>query len=139
MGLVLCLFNETATPEIYTYGHTLSLHDALPILKFGGVRRCERGQPDLVAVGDSRRSACGVAVRDGCDIVRAQPVADLAERLFVAHYPGAGTGVADHQSTADRQKMRADDRMQRIGAHTKKVVAEAGQGVHEREEKRTDA
>src|SRR3546814_8448027 len=25
------LFNETATPEIYTYGHTLSLHDALPI------------------------------------------------------------------------------------------------------------
>src|SRR3546814_13885475 len=24
-------FNETATTEIYTYGHTLSLHDALPI------------------------------------------------------------------------------------------------------------
>src|SRR3546814_13888516 len=24
-------FNYTATPEIYTYGHTLSLHDALPI------------------------------------------------------------------------------------------------------------
>src|SRR3546814_8699156 len=26
------LFNDTATTEIYTYGHTLSLHDALPIL-----------------------------------------------------------------------------------------------------------
>src|SRR3546814_7149016 len=25
-------FNDTATTEIYTYGHTLSLHDALPIL-----------------------------------------------------------------------------------------------------------
>src|SRR3546814_17065398 len=25
------LFNETASTEIYTYGHTLSLHDALPI------------------------------------------------------------------------------------------------------------
>src|SRR3546814_1763020 len=25
------LFNATATPEIYTYCHTLSLHDALPI------------------------------------------------------------------------------------------------------------
>src|SRR3546814_12325815 len=25
------LFNETATTESYTYGHTLSLHDALPI------------------------------------------------------------------------------------------------------------
>src|SRR3546814_8596299 len=32
--MVLCLFlsfNDTATTEIYTYGHTLSLHDALPI------------------------------------------------------------------------------------------------------------
>src|SRR3546814_20798863 len=25
------LFNDTATTEIYTYGHTRSLHDALPI------------------------------------------------------------------------------------------------------------
>src|SRR3546814_21116453 len=25
------LFNETAPPEIYTYGHTLSIHYALPI------------------------------------------------------------------------------------------------------------
>src|SRR3546814_449012 len=31
--LHLCVFfNDTATTEIYTYGHTLSLHDALPIL-----------------------------------------------------------------------------------------------------------
>src|SRR3546814_3319571 len=32
---VVCLpffFNDPATTEIYTYGHTLSLHDALPIL-----------------------------------------------------------------------------------------------------------
>src|SRR3546814_15399201 len=28
-------FNDTATPEIYTYGHTLSLHDALPIWCLG--------------------------------------------------------------------------------------------------------
>src|SRR3546814_1315997 len=26
-------FNDTATTEIYTYGHTLSLHDALPIYR----------------------------------------------------------------------------------------------------------
>src|SRR3546814_3812560 len=26
-------FNETATTEIYTYGHTLSLRDALPICR----------------------------------------------------------------------------------------------------------
>src|SRR3546814_7467060 len=29
-------FNETATTEIYTYGHTLSLHDALPICGLTG-------------------------------------------------------------------------------------------------------
>src|SRR3546814_7155903 len=28
---ILCFFNYTATTEIYTYLHTLSLHDALPI------------------------------------------------------------------------------------------------------------
>src|SRR3546814_15076880 len=28
---MIFLFNDTATTEIYTYGHTLSLHDALPI------------------------------------------------------------------------------------------------------------
>src|SRR3546814_8888622 len=31
--VAVCLFlNVTATTEIYTYGHTLSLHDALPLL-----------------------------------------------------------------------------------------------------------
>src|SRR3546814_20415608 len=29
--IFVCLFNDTATTEIYTYCHTLSLHDALPI------------------------------------------------------------------------------------------------------------
>src|SRR3546814_5012911 len=28
---ICCFFNDTATTEIYTYLHTLSLHDALPI------------------------------------------------------------------------------------------------------------
>src|SRR3546814_17560316 len=34
ISVVLCItffFNDTATTEIYTYLHTLSLHDALPI------------------------------------------------------------------------------------------------------------
>src|SRR3546814_11631044 len=34
-------FNDTATPGIYTYCHTLSLHDALPIF-FGDVWRMEK-------------------------------------------------------------------------------------------------
>src|SRR3546814_19248338 len=36
---MLFLFNDTATTEIYTYLHTLSLHDALPIaMEAHGVR-----------------------------------------------------------------------------------------------------
>src|SRR3546814_19843007 len=38
--VVLC-FNDTATTEIYTYGHTLSLHDSLPI---SGPRRSALGR-----------------------------------------------------------------------------------------------
>src|SRR3546814_1315123 len=32
----LFCFNHTATTKIYTYGHTLSLHDALPISRVAG-------------------------------------------------------------------------------------------------------
>src|SRR3546814_16959542 len=32
--LFIFFFNDTATTDIYTYLHTLSLHDALPILHF---------------------------------------------------------------------------------------------------------
>src|SRR3546814_17598161 len=31
--LCFCFFHATATPRIYTYLHTLSLHDALPIVE----------------------------------------------------------------------------------------------------------
>src|SRR3546814_18497429 len=31
VAFCLCFFNDTATTEIYTDAHTLSLHDALPI------------------------------------------------------------------------------------------------------------
>src|SRR3546814_20665000 len=37
---MVCIFiNDTATTEIYTYGHSLSRHDALPIWGAGGRRR----------------------------------------------------------------------------------------------------
>src|SRR3546814_10739822 len=49
-------FNDTATTEIYTYCHTLSLHDALPIYEAGqaahvrGFQRRSDGRP----TGESR-------------------------------------------------------------------------------------
>src|SRR3546814_11921537 len=86
-------------------------------MKIGGVRRLERGEPDLVAVGDPRRGARGIAVRDGRDMVRAQPAPALAERLLVAHRARHRPEVPAHQPIADRQEMLADDR-QEIGGES---------------------
>src|SRR3546814_11354164 len=41
--LFFFFFNDTAPPEIYTYGHTLSLHDALPISRGAKVETMEGG------------------------------------------------------------------------------------------------
>src|SRR3546814_8908401 len=43
-------FNDTATTEIYTYGHTLSLHDALPISGIG----LDQLEPFGIAAGKSQ-------------------------------------------------------------------------------------
>src|SRR3546814_5290840 len=43
--MVFCFFfNDTATTEIYTYGHTLALHDALPILRRSACTEDPRGE-----------------------------------------------------------------------------------------------
>src|SRR5216110_3182262 len=47
-----CFFNDTATTEIYTSSHTLSLHDALPICGTSSSRSCR----DTSRAGS--RSAC---------------------------------------------------------------------------------
>src|SRR3546814_19005855 len=41
--VIVFVFNDTATTEIYTDGHTLARHDALPIS--GGTRRGRRPRP----------------------------------------------------------------------------------------------
>src|SRR3546814_12678212 len=67
---VFCVFfNDTATTEIYTYGHTLSLHDALPISRRGADRAPARAtwsrrHPARISRGSSQhrqRPACGIA------------------------------------------------------------------------------
>src|SRR3546814_19820845 len=50
MLLILCcfflfFFKDTATTEIYTYGHTLSLHDALPISSTSAAGQMVLGVP----------------------------------------------------------------------------------------------
>src|SRR3546814_10747087 len=64
-------FKDTATTEIYTYCHTLSLHDALPICRDG------EGNParDLrLAVRlrvSSEYSELSLAAKFGCDLTEA--------------------------------------------------------------------
>src|SRR3546814_20456895 len=66
-----CFFNDTATTEIYTYLHTLSLHDALPIcaqgletdvkpLGIGGPRSRRAADGD----GDRRKFRGGIKLRE---------------------------------------------------------------------------
>src|SRR3546814_15195911 len=43
MVLRSCFFNDTATSELYTYRHTLSLHDARPISQHIGLGERRRG------------------------------------------------------------------------------------------------
>src|SRR3546814_16868613 len=65
--VVFVFFNDTATTEIYTYGHTLSLHDALPICRKRRLRACplahwsrtassSRGRPLPTSGGATGRS-----------------------------------------------------------------------------------
>src|SRR3546814_18278552 len=59
--LIVCLriffFNDTATTEIYTYWHTLSHHDALPISDVGGLALDVRHFSDngLLVLGENFR------------------------------------------------------------------------------------
>src|SRR3546814_2027831 len=53
-------FNATATTEIYTYCHALSLHDALPICRAGS-------RPALVRSGLERLARVGVGGEEGLD------------------------------------------------------------------------
>src|SRR3546814_9639788 len=58
--LVCCVCNDTATTEIYTYRHTLSLHDALPISLLGQLHRDHPERDDIsLALGRIVAAAAG--------------------------------------------------------------------------------
>src|SRR3546814_18961378 len=48
---IVVFFNDTSTTEIYTYRHTLSLHDALPIFIDAGYDQAVRPFPDHLRHG----------------------------------------------------------------------------------------
>src|SRR3546814_5178229 len=91
---------DTATTEIYTYGHTLSLHDALPICRGQlpedrDLDQHERGERQDHP-GQSERGAA-VAVAQVLDRERA-PQRHAAERLTPV--PPQRAGLARRQRSA---------------------------------------
>src|SRR3546814_17216001 len=78
---LMCFVNDTATTELYTYGHTLSLHVALPISDQatqpaddhpdddgGRLRQAEQAGTDEIApVGEQRAGQPADAAADGKD------------------------------------------------------------------------
>src|SRR3546814_8948925 len=74
MYILVFFFNDTATTEIYTYGHTLSLHDALPIyVPLHRRRLARRDRARAWPLGAGRR---GGARLHGQHDARARPAAD---------------------------------------------------------------
>src|SRR3546814_18591106 len=59
----LFFFNDTATTEIYTYLHTLSLHDALPICWPASIPACASASPCTACM--IRRPMAAPGHRDG--------------------------------------------------------------------------
>src|SRR3546814_14178936 len=95
---VCFFFNETATTEFYTYGHTRSRHDALPICWIARLeppgqpprRRARCVQPGQVAEGGAQRGAAIEApeILIGCgirDVALFQQVDRKSTRLNSSH------------------------------------------------------
>src|SRR3546814_12139512 len=78
---MLFFFNDTATTEIYTYGHTLSLHDALPI--------CTDCIAHLRARGAARIEANAAAAERWVEQVNAAAEATLLPQAGHSWYLGA--------------------------------------------------
>src|SRR3546814_21195406 len=87
-------FKDTATTEIYTYCHTLSLHDALPIsfthdLFLGDAGRAELDlSPRLRNVGDLHRAATDDRPSAGAGTKLGQGHSDRHRLLFLSRCRG---------------------------------------------------
>src|SRR3546814_13842509 len=82
---VVFVFNVTATTEIYTYGHTLSRHDALPIWQ--GDAYVAATRPDVQRVWLDPEAAVGGGRYFEFLVAVAEPFGALAEFTAFRHPP----------------------------------------------------
>src|SRR3546814_9250761 len=99
--VVYLFFNDTSTTEIYTYGHTLSLHDALPISR-------RHGDFDLVVdTAADRRAAERRIIADLAILRVGFGLADDLVTDGLVVLVGERDGRAEHDAVA-RQRRRID-------------------------------
>src|SRR3546814_9051091 len=98
-------FNDTATTEIYTYGHTLSLHDALPICRVDLPRHVRQVEVALGAqvVHDGSQRAHG-AVRTARAGGDALPVAGVLHARLGADGPALAV-LRSEEHTSELQSL----------------------------------
>src|SRR3546814_20187396 len=89
-------FNDTATTEIYTDGHTLSLHDALPIWE--------------QALDDGSGDGASGLVIDSAEIRRRFGLGDFAGTLFIH-----AIGARGHDVVKYAVDTYGDDEAEQIG------------------------
>src|SRR3546814_11862746 len=101
-----CFFNDTETTEIYTYGHTLSLHDALPISR--GYSRARGGDQWRIAPPSNAKSTRIVAVfiaRSSLQWLTSPPIRcpgddmTMRGRFWMAWLAAATIAMGDRKST----------------------------------------
>src|SRR3546814_2012650 len=95
-------FNDTATTEIYTYLHTLSLHDALPISKVR-TSPSASGEP----ARSNARSMTSVSVESNDPLRCPRPSNDRDNRASVGG-GGGGSGPSSIASAMSAQRRRAE-------------------------------
>src|SRR3546814_1524963 len=76
-------FNDTATTEIYTYCHTLSLHDALPI-SLDPIYFSFEGSEALF-LKHLRQKQAGVAVDQGVEIRSEEHTSELQSLMRISY------------------------------------------------------
>src|SRR3546814_6568686 len=105
---IFSFYNEPATTEIYTYGHTLSLHDALPISERPA--HLLRIQPDGAADRRRRAEHAGGAgdVPAAVVVIRIDGIADAALHLDADDQRGQQLAARQRADLRQRQQRRGD-------------------------------
>src|SRR3546814_7587913 len=111
---IFFLFNDPATTEIYTYGHTLSRHDALPISTVASVLPAGVAAPHMSPLTSSTMDLLKFGlVSDRLDDFALRDLADFSLRPRLLAVPGVarvtvfGGAVRQLQVQINPQRLRA--------------------------------